>query len=570
MMAKKRSRATCGVLAALLMGCAAGAGDAQGGPGLGGADDASGGIGAFDTGAESADDSGTAGTSATGGDGMGENEPSCGEAGQPACDCTAIDASGELLLGPCHPGCTDTHWRWSLWTTNYNVAGTLGYGEHQGNGLIGYAYRYDPRFGPADGLDPPWRGAGGALWAMGDGNDEPAQFRMRTINPGAETYVAPQVMPADEDDLWPSETLPWVPESQAHPRVDAAALCELPERLIDVRHFNHGRTLAETVPNHAWDGFFASRGLIPLALLEVIELTRTAAGEWSSPTLPAAQGMPEAVAACLAVVDDGFCDSRCGNCSYVMPTGFIGTPFAASEPGFQIAGVPAASVAPYTVSDAGLVAARTNWSEAEDGHTVWYVGGSVWGRAQDVASYADHGDWPDPDGVPAEAPGDAWMSTAGADVQGNDGIPDDWTDPFTHCVDPSDFAGSQRPASWPRFISGRWGHNSNSDAEASLRQWLGCAQDPVAAVTDAWTSAFACDACGTPRVGPGGEPTQQPCRDHTHTATSYWERSPGTHDVDDFDPGKHDAVEQPRMPTDSWAELPKPVCRSSGEPVYGM
>ncbi len=554
--------------ALVLTGCTTGVGGSGGSIGLGEADGGTVGMGSDGSGED------TDGADSTGGDtdgtDDGDGQIACGDPGQPACDCTATDPTGALVLGPCHPACQDTYWRWSMWTTNYNVSGTLGYGEHQGNGLIGYAYRYDPRFGPDQGVPPPWRSAAGALWTLGDGVSEAEQFEMRTMNPGAETYVPPVELPADEDDLWPSETLPLVPQSVEHPVVDTAALCEVPERVLDVRHYNHGRTLAETVPNHAWDSFFSARQLIPLHLLEVIELTVTAQGQSSSPTLPAEAGMPEAVDACLSGIDDGFCDSRCGNCSYVMPTGYSGTPFGAEAPGYQIQGIPAASAAPYTVGDAGPVAVRTNWSDVEDGHTVWYVGGSVWGRAEDIVGYTDYDDWPDPDGVSAEAPGDAWMSTAGADTQGGDGIPDYWTDPFTHCLDPQDGGGSQRPAGWPRFISGRWGHNSNSDSEASMRQFHGCATDPEVARSEAWTGTFACDACGLPRVDDAGGLVQHPCRDHTHTALSYWDRSPGTHDVDDLDPGKLDGVEAPRGFTDSFAALPKPVCGTSGQPVYGM
>lgn len=554
--------------ALVLAGCTTGGADSGPGLGLGGELDG-GTAGVEDDGTEGPGSAGSDDTADTGADTSG-GETACGGPGQPDCDCTATDPSGESLLGPCHPACQDTYWRWSLWTTNYNVSGTLGYGEHQGNGIIGYVYRYDPRFAPEEGLPPPWRTAAGDLWALGDGVGEAEQFELRTMNPGAEIYVEPAVLPTDEDDLWPGETLPLVPRSVSHPAIEAAALCEQPQRVVDVRHYNHGRTLAESVPNHEWDGFFAARDLIPLELLEVIELTITADGEVHSPTLPDESGLPQAVDACLAVIDDGFCDSRCGNCSYVMPTGFTGTPFGAEAPGHQIQGIPAGSAAPYTMGDGGPVAARTNWSEVEDGHTVWYVGGSVWGRAEDITGYTDYADWPDPDGVHPEAPGDAWMSMAGADTVGGDGIPDDWTDPFTHCLDPSDGGGSQRPAGWPRFISGRWGHNSNSDAEASTRQFLGCGSDPSTAVTDAWTGTFACDACGVPRVTGGGEPVQHPCRDHTHTAVSYWDRSPGTHDVDDLDPGKLDGVDWPRAVTDSWAALPKPVCRTSGQPVFGM
>ncbi len=551
-----------------LMGCTTGVDDGGGSLGLGGASEGStGGL---------PEASGEEGTEPDGVDSSGgepSNEASCGGPGQPECDCSATDETGQLLLGPCHPGCQETYWRWSMWTTNYNVSGTLGYGEHQGNGIIGYAYRHDPRFGAEDGVERPWRTAAGQLWSMGAAVSEAEQFAMRTQNPGAETYLPATVMEGDEDDLWPSETLPLVPQSVEHPTLEGTALCEAPQKLVDVRHYNHGRTLAETVPNHEWDSFFARRDLIPLQLLEVIELTRHADGTFSSPSLPVEsgeEGMADAVDACLGIIDDGFCDSRCGNCSYVMPTGWSGLPFAATEPGYQIQGIPAASAAPYTMGDAGPVAARTNWSDMEDGHTVWYVGGSVWGRAEDITGYTDYGDWPDPDGVWPEAPGDAWMSMAGDDNEGGDGIPDWWTDPFTHCVDPSDSEGSQRPAGWPRFISGRWGHNSNSDSEASLRQFRGCAQDPQVAVTDAWTGTFACDACGLPRVADSGALVQHPCRDLTHTAISYWEHSPGTHDVDDLDPGKLDGVEEPRAVTDSWAALPKPICRTSGQPVYGM
>ncbi|MCX4242498.1 hypothetical protein [Paraliomyxa miuraensis] len=560
---------TLGVLSVVLgLGCSPG-GDPSPAPGLGGlgdTGDADTGHGSHEGSADGSTD-GSDDADSTAGDDAGE--PACGAAGQPACDCTATDETGERLLGPCHPGCQETYWRWSMWTTGYNVSGTLGYGEHQGNGIIGYAYRYDPRFGPADGVERPWRTPQGQPWAVGDGSGEAEQFTMRTQNPGGEIYVEPVVMPGDEDGLWSGETLPLVPSSVEHAAIEAAALCEEPQRLVDVRHYNHGRTLAQTVPNHAWDSFFTTRGLIPMALLEVIELHRSADGAYDSPTLVLHDGVEQDVDACLHTIDDGFCDARCGNCSYVMPTGFIGTAFGATAPGHQITGIPAGSNAPFQVGDGGLVAARSNWSALEDGHTVWYVGGSVWGRAQEVASYG-FDDWPDPDGVPALAPGEAWMSVAGADLVGGDGIPDEWTDPFTHCVDPSDGWGSQRPAGWPRFISGRWGHNSNSDAEASLRQFLGCAQDPAQAATDDWMQANACDACGVPHQDPSGQPTQHPCRDFTHTATSYWERSPGTHDVDDLDPGKLDAVGLPRAPTDSWADLPKPQCRDGGQPVYGM
>ena len=559
-------RGLTGLAVVIGTACAAGDGSRASGPGLGHDDQGA------DAGLTAADDPGAGGETGEPGGATDGGEPvDCGGPGTPPCDCEAVDDQGQYVLGPCHPACMDSYRRWSLWTTNYNVDGTLGYGEHQGNGIIGYAYHYDTRFGPDDGLDPPWRTASGEPWSMDDGSSDAQQFAMRTQNPAAEHYVEAVVLPGDEDDLWLGETLPTVPVSQIHPIIEAAALCEAPQTLIDVRHYNHGRTLAQTVPNHGWDSFFNRRSLIPLALLEVVELLRTRDGVWSSSTLVrVSEATPAAVDACMAIIDDGFCDARCGNCSYVMPTGFTGLPFGGPQPGHQIADIPSGSVAPYQTSDAGLVAKRTNWSVVEDQHAVWYVGGSVWGMADEAGAYADYEGWPDPDGVPVQEPGDAWVTVAGDDDLGGDGVPDEWDDPFTHCVDPSDGWGSQRPAGLPGFISGRWGHNSNSDAEASYRQFMGCRVDPVAAVEPGWTGPFACDACGLPRVEGAETLIQYPCRDKTHTATSYWDRSPGTHDIEDFDPGKFDAVDATRVPTARWSDLPRPVCRTSGEPVYGM
>ncbi len=552
--------------AAVVLGLACAAGDEAASSGIRPGDDEAPGSGLTAADDPSSQETGDDPTGGQSGD-----PQACGQGDAPPCDCEAIDEQGEPLLGPCHPACIDTYRRWSLWTTNYNVSGTLGYGEHQGNAIIGYAYDHDTRFGPQDGIAAPWRTPAGELWSMQSGASDAEQFRMRTQNPGAEVYVDPVVMPGDEDDLWPTETLPTVPISQADAVVEGAALCEPPQVLMDVRHYNHGRTLAQTVPNHGWDSFFTRRSLIPIALLEVIELTSHRDGRWVSPTIitPGPQ-TADHIDDCMEIIDDGFCDSQCGNCSYVMPTGYSGFPFGAQQPGNQISGIPAGSAAPYQTGDGGQVATRVNWSVPEDGHLVSYVGGSVWGMVDEVAEFADFGGWPDPDGVPASPAGMAWVSMAGADQVGADGVPDQWSDPFTHCLDPSDSAGSQRPAGWPRFITGRWGHNSNSDAEAAYRQFMGCRDDPQVAVLPAWTGSFACDACGAARVDGGGALIQYPCRDKTHTATSYWERSPGTHDIEDFDPGKFDAVDASRMPTDSWAGLPRPICATSGEPVYGM
>lgn len=480
----------------------------------------------------------------------------------PDCDCQATDDNGAYIVEPCAAHCVDQTWRWTLWVTVYNVAGTLGYGEHQGLGVVGRRYVYDDRFGPGDGIAAPWRLADGAPWTMDTPTTDAEQFAMRTLAPGGEHYVDATVVDADEDDLWPTEQHPQVPEVDAHPIIDGAALCELPEVVTDARYYNHGRTVAERVPNHAWDSFFARRSLIPMRALDSIEVTRTHDGFDSGP------GTADEVTACVDVLDDGFCESRCGNCSYVMPTGYSGTPFAAAAPGYQVQGVPSGSSAPYQVDGNGQqVAQRANYSTLEDGRPVWYVGGSSWGRPEEVSGYGPD-DWPDPDGVSVDP--SAWMSMAGDDDDGNDAVPDEWTDPFTHCVDQNAIFGSQIPASLPRFITGRWGHNSNSDAEAVLMQFTDCGANPAMGSQVSWWNEHACAACGTPRLSDAGEPVQAPCQDTTHTATSYWEAAGGLHNIEDFDLGRYTAVGPERVLAPAMSHVPDPICRWSGEPVFGM
>lgn len=474
-----------------------------------------------------------------------------------ACDCEAMEG-GDYVLGPCDPACRDQSWRYALWVSNYNVAGTLGYGEHQGMALIGTRYSYDPRYAPTDGEAAPWRPSG-SLWAMGDAVSEAQQFRARTTAPGGETYVEPVEMPGDVDDLFINETLPLTPVLAAHPVIDSAALCEEPERVIDRRFFNHGRTLAERVPNHAWDSFFWRRDLIPLEEVAAFEVARTHDG------VAQGVGTAEEVGACLDVLRDGFCDARCGNCSYVLPTGF-GLPFG-QAPANQIQGIPEGTEGPYQVGVSGqLVNARTNYSRYEDQRIVWYVGGSSWGRAVDIVGYAPD-EWPDPDLITTDP--NAFMSVVG-DVTQSQPIPDEYDDSFTHCVDPNAWVSSQSPILSTSLLSGRWGHNSNSDAEAQRIQFMDCGAAPVASADPLWWNESACTVCGEPRLTDQNVPTQAPCQDTTHTATSYWDVTPGAHDVDDLDLGRFTAVGPERLAAEHLSAMPDPICAWSSEPVFGM
>jgi hypothetical protein len=472
----------------------------------------------------------------------------------PACDCDARRGD-DYVLGPCAPACRDEAWRYVLWLTSYNVAGTLGYGEHQGLGVLGTRYLYDRRYAPADGVDAPWR-PGGGLWSVGAAVTVAEQFRARTTAPGGEVYEVAEELPGDADDLFSGETSPRVPVLLPHPELDVAALCEPPETVLDRRFYNHGRTLAEEVPNHPWDSFFIRRDLIPLQALAAIEVVRRPDGTLVGP------GTAAAVEQCLDTLRDGFCDARCGNCSYVLSTGF-GVPLG-DPPANQIDGIPQGTHGPYQIGpDGALVDARDNFSRLEDGRVVWYVGGSSFGRAAQVAEYDP---WPDPDPVVVD-PG-SFLSVVGPLGPGET-IPDQYEDAFTHCVDPDAWVSSQSPILTTPMISGRWGHNSNSDAQADLVHFLDCADDPVAAADPLWWNDSACLACGEPRLE-NGAPTQAPCQDLTFTAASYWDAAPGAHDVDDLDLGRYTAVGPERVEAARMSLVPDPVCAFSQQPVFGM
>lgn len=475
----------------------------------------------------------------------------------PACDCDA-KLGDDYQLGPCAPACQDQTWRYVLWVTNYNVAGTLGFGEHQGLAILGTHYRYDRRYAPEHGVDAPWR-VGGGLWSVGAAVSSTEQFRARTTAPGGELYEPSVEMPGDADDLFSGETSPLTPVLAPHPVIDAAALCDLPARVVDRRMYNHGRTLAEEVPNHAWDSFFTRRDLIPLQALAAIEVARRRDGTTEG------TGTASEVEQCLTTIRDGFCDSQCGNCSYVLSTGF-GLPLS-STPDNQIENIPQGTSGPYQEGPFGSpVDARKNFSRLEDGRIVWYVGGSSFGRQEDVAKYVP-AMWPDPDLVTLD--NDSFVSVVGPLGPGQQ-VPDQYDDAFTHCVDPNALVASQSPILTTSLISGRWGHNSNSDAEADLVQFLDCADAPVASADPLWWNDNACLACGEPRLGPANVPTQAPCQDLTHTATSYWEQAPGAHDIDDLDPGRYTAVGPERVATSHMSGVPDPVCAFSLEPVLGM
>jgi hypothetical protein len=128
-------------------------------------------------------------------------------------------------------------------------------------------------------------------------------------------------------------------------------------------------------------GELGRRDLIPLHLLAAFEVAQTHGG------LHSGSGSDEEVSACLDVLDDGFCEARCGNCSYVLSTGF-GLPLS-GVPANQIQGYPKGTQGPYQIGvDGQLAAHRDNYgrlgssaagSRPSSSSSVW-PDGKAWRR----------------------------------------------------------------------------------------------------------------------------------------------------------------------------------------------
>jgi hypothetical protein len=98
-------------------------------------------------------------------------------------------------------------------------------------------------------------------------------------------------------------------------------------------------------------------------------------------------------------------------------------------------------------------------------------------------------------------------------------------------------------------VSGLYGHNSNTDAEAELIAFRACMNGEDG-------RAQACAACGA-----GGQGRQDPCEAMTNTARSFWDKTASSvvgvipHDLV---PAISDpkAGTSPSSPTCGWSEFP--------------
>lgn len=396
--------------------------------------------------------------------------------------CEDQDERGAYRLPVCSPACVQSLRQWRFWFSNYNVDESYGGGEHQGIGLFGYEYRYDTRFRRGDSVArPPWNPAVAA--------DADVTFAARMQRPEASG-----------------------PSRDLHD----SALCEAPRPLLERLIYNHGRTLAAR-PSGSWhEDLFTSGIVVEVASDGVI----TAGPQPAAVLADADSSVAKAAAAiqrCLEGITDGFCDSVCGNCSYVLP--------ASPAIGFE-------------VSDVRGQARQFRREEGESGEfQIRYV-------RTDPAS----GEWP-------------WVADTAL------GSAVTLRDPFTHCLPPS---GRQALATLlvmatsdglqrGRVITGLFGHNSNADAEAEYQAFQACRKNG----SDREAFLAACAVCGTRQRARDGGEVQWPCLDRTNTAASKWSRYDGHHNVDDSSLGCTNASGNP-------CGNPNPVCRGNGQTIFGM
>jgi len=398
-------------------------------------------------------------------------------------ECALKDNAGEFKLSVCTAQCTEKFWRWNFFVTNYNVGKTLGLGEHTGIFITGNSYQYDKRF-PASmsKIEPTWK--------IG------SPFAAIVEHPGRS-------------------------ESGLDDRVSSYALCA-----HDVLHrrniFNHGRTVARNFSDPLL--LLAMSGLEggdpPVDSISTVELGPLEHREWGAPNNPKTK-RATSTTACMAKITDGYCDSVCGNCSYVLP-----------EVGGEI-----------PVANNSLTRQNVQFARIEEG-----------GAKRSVVEYVGH----------IEKKKDSYYTGAAkiankkATTESLVGGMIPISDPFTHCSVPTAPYSTQAISSplshltgAPQVVTGMYGHNSNTDADAELIQFEACGQNPNVSPDSA------CETCGRPRKNQQGQNEQWPCLDKTpNTAKAKWALTDGMHNVDDSKLG----------------ELPGqfPICANTQERVRGM
>ncbi len=255
------------------------------------------------------------------------------------------------------------------------------------------------------------------------------------------------------------------------------------ELLVDQGFFNHGRSF-DRRPENA-----RHRRVVP----NEIRVADVPYAVWSDAASRARGGgtFVARMNTCQTASRDGYCDAICGNCSYALPDN---------------------AAIRWVMPRVG------DWSDPGD--RVSGPGGCVAGQA---ASYYG-------------GPGQESIQVCD-DVPGWELFCHNVSSPFTHCArlgcnvpDANKFerrsvgaSVRQQPPTDPlNLMTGRYGHNSNADAEAEYLHFTACGGDPFTGADRAHTLAT-CRACGVnARAQPG---LQHPCDARSNTASTWWGRT---------------------------------------------
>jgi hypothetical protein len=354
--------------------------------------------------------------------------PGCSD--QPSCDDRGT--SGELCRPTCDASCQKTHTHFSFWVSPFVVAHTAGIGRHQGIAILGVELSFDDRSKPGaepQGFDWPVPPLAGLPLDIG-----------RTMT--------------DEDRFAPF------------------AMCAPPKVILDLPLFDHGRTLSRDAATSA-----------NRAELEMLhhDSAAGASDDWTART-----------ALCVGAIQDGMCDTVCGNCSYVLP---------------------AVSVDLLNAGD---------WSTPTD---------LVNGSGQCSGGVSTYG---------------------GPGMESRDDSPGThFGNPFTHCARLGCAVEDEAPSiselwgSDTAVVSGLFGHNSNTDAEAAFRAFATCGGSRD------FDTPSVCTVCGA-STSPH---RQDPCGDQTNTATARWDRTASL--ITDVVPAidSTEGQRRPDAPRCAWADF---------------
>lgn len=335
--------------------------------------------------------------------------------------CKDRDADGDYCIPLCDTRCRTRHEQTALFASPYEVTGTYDLGRHQGLAIVGAAVTFDERF-ELDEL--PSKSRDKYKWTASELEGLPSDMAKK---------ITESKLDHDHTD---------------HPRCTALAIS------IDRPLGNHGRALSRA-PEDAK----SRMGL--MSMLEDLKPTTKGQPKPSTKTTKETPVAVGKVGECIRKIENGFCDSVCGNCSYVLPS----------------AGV--------------MTSASGDWSEPAD---------IILG--------------------PGKGTCDAESYYGGEGKKSEENVMNErYNNPFTHCA----ILGCEKETEAPSLkslidsspMTGMYGHNSNTDAEAEAQAFEACLKgaDPIRA----------CAACGTTT---NAQPARQnPCLAKTNTANNFWART---------------------------------------------